>query len=66
MRCKLNAPDCIYHACMSNDCQKAAVYDNGLDWGPGLCEKRSEVTTRDLEEIDEAAAEKYSTYEKNR
>ena len=60
MKCKLNAPDCVYHACMSDDCQKTAVFDNGLDWGSGLCEKRSVITTKDLEEIDEAEAESIS------
>lgn len=58
MKCKISAPDCVYHACMSDDCQKAAVYDNGLDWGSGSCEKRSVLTSKDLEEIDEAAAGK--------
>jgi hypothetical protein len=39
---------------MSDDCQKAAVFDNGLNWGSGLCEKRSVLTSKDLQEIDEA------------
>ena len=58
MKCKISAPGCVYHACMSDDCQKAAVFDNGHDWGSGLCERGSVITTKDLQEIDEARAEK--------
>jgi hypothetical protein len=29
---------CVYHACMTDDCQKEVVLSQGLDLGPGKCE----------------------------
>lgn len=36
--CKINSYGCIYHACMSENCQKQVVIDQGLNWGEGNCE----------------------------
>lgn len=36
--CKISDPTCIYHACMSDHCQKEFVKENDADWGPGNCE----------------------------
>jgi hypothetical protein len=30
---------CVYHACMSDHCQKQQVLKNGANWGPGNCAK---------------------------
>lgn len=46
MRCKISAWGCVYHACMSDDCQKHEVLKTQLleDWGPGKCEIQSDGT----------------------
>ena len=36
--CSISAWGCVYHACMSNHCQKRHVLDNGVNWGAGKCE----------------------------
>ena len=36
--CIMHDATCIYHACMSDDCQKQNVIDNGLNWGDGKCD----------------------------
>ncbi len=36
--CKISNSTCVYHACMSDDCQKNVVISNGQNWGPGKCE----------------------------
>ncbi len=38
MRCYSSESSCVYHACMSDDCQKHEVRKNGVNWGPGKCE----------------------------
>ena len=38
MKCKINAWGCIYHACMSNDCQKR--YMKRKDLGDGRCKEK--------------------------
>lgn len=44
MHCKISNWACVYHACMSNDCQKAIVIENmpeiEKDWGKGRCEEK--------------------------
>lgn len=39
--CKIKDPGCVYHACMSDNCQKLVVKSNedAEQWGPGKCEK---------------------------
>lgn len=39
MKCKTGNWECVYHACMSDDCQKAEVLSSGDSWGLGKCEK---------------------------
>jgi hypothetical protein len=38
MKCKISDCGCVYHACMSNDCQKRfmILYN---DYGKGKCEE---------------------------
>ena len=36
--CKISSWSCIYHACMSDDCQKRFMMDDG-GYGKGHCEK---------------------------
>jgi hypothetical protein len=38
-RCLSDDHGCIYHACMSNDCQKPGMIERGYDYGKGNCEK---------------------------
>lgn len=38
MKCKTSDYGCIYHACMSDDCQKEVVLEQGANYGPGKCE----------------------------
>lgn len=38
MKCKISDWCCIYHACMSDDCQKKVVNNQGIDWGVGKCQ----------------------------
>lgn len=38
-KCKISSWLCIYHACMSDDCQKNEVFKNGINWGPGKCQE---------------------------
>lgn len=46
MKCKISSYSCVYHACMSDDCQKKTVLTNYpeclRDWGVGECEKNME------------------------
>lgn len=28
---------CVYHACMSKDCQREVVFDQGYHYGPSIC-----------------------------
>jgi hypothetical protein len=37
MKCRISNWGCIYHACMSDDCQKRYMLENGGDFGPGRC-----------------------------
>jgi len=53
MKCDINDRGCIYHACMSNDCQKDEVLKHGVDWGsipikdcPEFQKARNEVIKR--------------------
>ena len=39
MICHTSDYTCLYHACMSNDCQKKEVLSNGANWGEGKCLK---------------------------
>lgn len=38
MKCRKHIWSCVYHACMSDDCQKRHVLANGIDWGEGECQ----------------------------
>ena len=53
MKCKINDHCCVYHACMSNDCQKEVVLSQGHPgWGSGRCDKiilRREWTNYEIE-----------------
>lgn len=59
-KCKISDWGCIYHACMSDHCQKNVMLDQGFNAGPGECEL-SVLTTKDLQDIDEAEANKSGT-----
>lgn len=37
MKCKISEWCCVYHACMSDDCQKRIVIKQGVNWGKGKC-----------------------------
>ncbi len=39
MKCKRSAWSCPYHACMSDECQRAEVIRNGSNFGVGICRK---------------------------
>jgi len=41
VKCKTSEWGCVYHACMSDDCQKAEVTEQGYSYGPGKCENIS-------------------------
>lgn len=38
MKCKISNWICIYHACMTDECQKKQVLNNNINWGKGNCE----------------------------
>lgn len=52
MHCKISNWACVYHACMSNDCQKAIVIENmpeiEKDWGKGSCEEKKEIVNNQI------------------
>lgn len=37
-KCKISACGCIYHACMSDDCQKEIMIEQAGSFGPAECE----------------------------
>jgi hypothetical protein len=37
--CKISAWGCVYHACMTDDCQKKKVLQNTKHFGKGKCEE---------------------------
>ena len=37
MKCKISDYTCPYHACMSDDCQKLIVLQQGVSFGCGHC-----------------------------
>lgn len=39
MQCSYHDWGCVYHACLSDDCQRAEVLANGSDFGAGRCDK---------------------------
>jgi len=43
MKCKISDWSCIYHACMSDDCQKKVVRDQEFNWGNGNCLKMKKM-----------------------
>lgn len=51
MMCKVNNWECVYHACMSNDCQKQHVLSSGADWGLGKCEDSIALDPDDQVEV---------------
>lgn len=42
IKCKKHHWGCHYHACMTDHCQKKVVKEQGIDFGPGLCDKKNE------------------------
>lgn len=40
-KCKSKNYTCVYHACMSDDCQRKEVLKNGISWGNGKCKQIS-------------------------
>lgn len=42
--CKKSDWCCVYHACMTNDCQRSVVRQQGYNFGHGSCEKKSTGT----------------------
>ena len=36
-KCKINNPTCVYHACMSPDCQKHEMIKHNTTFGKGKC-----------------------------
>lgn len=36
-KCKSNNHSCVYHACMSDDCQRKEVLKQSVNWGKGKC-----------------------------
>jgi len=54
MKCKISAWWCVYHACMSDDCQKKYTKKNGADFGPGKCETQiSAPTKKNINQLNE-------------
>lgn len=45
-KCKIDRWDCVYHACMTDDCQKKYVLKAGEDWGPGDCKKETKAKNK--------------------
>lgn len=43
MKSKISDPTCVYHACVSNDCQKKIFIKNAGSNGQGKCEKPKPV-----------------------
>lgn len=41
VKCKIDDRGCVYHACMSDNCQKNVVLMAGVDWGKGNCDKKT-------------------------
>lgn len=44
MKCKTSDWTCVYHACMTDDCQKRFVVRVNKSLGPGKCEKQKQIT----------------------
>lgn len=45
MKCEISDWGCVYHACMSNECQWLHMNAYGdHDYGPGKCEEQSVET----------------------
>lgn len=40
MKCKISNWGCVYHACMSDDCQKKEMKKYKTDFGKGKCYKK--------------------------
>jgi hypothetical protein len=36
--CKISEWGCVYHACMTDDCQKKEVKKQNINFGKGKCE----------------------------
>lgn len=54
MKCRISNWGCVYHACMSDDCQKHEVLKHD-DWGEGKCET---ITNLNADEVLEALKDK--------
>lgn len=54
MKCRISNWGCVYHACMSDDCQKHEVLKH-QDWGDGKCET---ITNINADEVLEALKDK--------
>jgi hypothetical protein len=49
MRCQISDYTCIYHACMSDDCQKRIVLSQGINWGKGKCSILKTMKAKELQ-----------------
>jgi hypothetical protein len=54
--CKISAWGCVYHACMSDHCQKSEMIKDGTSWGNGRCFKfrknhHSDYTSEEIETL---------------
>lgn len=43
MKCHISDWGCVYHACMTDDCQKTEVLKNGVNWGRGNCKIKKQT-----------------------
>lgn len=46
MICSTSQWSCVYHACMTDECQKKIVNDQGFNWGNGKCFKKKNMFYR--------------------
>jgi hypothetical protein len=46
IKCRISNWGCIYHACMTDDCQKQEVLKHDRSWGPGKCQNMKDEKNR--------------------
>jgi hypothetical protein len=56
MICKISDWGCVYHACMSDECQKRFMQDLYLEYGDGNCNKQFAYTGNGNLSLDDAIA----------
>lgn len=39
MKCIISKYSCVYHACLSDECQQIPVFENGVSFGLGECQQ---------------------------